>query len=66
MSHPEYPIRHGIPAMDRCTCGGVRHWHAVVPYGCDDCGCTEFILDEDWRPPVTDYREQVGESKEMR
>jgi len=48
--HPTYPIRHGAPAMDRCTCGGVRHWHAVAPYGCDDCECTEFVLDENWRP----------------
>jgi hypothetical protein len=48
--HPDYPIRHGIPAMDRCICGGVRHWHAVAPYGCDDCECTEFTLNENWRP----------------
>ena len=49
--HPEYPIRHGVPAMDRCKCGGVRHWHAMPPYGCDDCDCAEFVLDEDWREP---------------
>jgi hypothetical protein len=49
-THPDYPIRHGIPAMDRCICGGVRHWHAVAPYGCDDCECTEFTLNENWRP----------------
>lgn len=52
-SHPSYPIRHGVPAMDRCVCGGVRHWHGAAPYGCDDCeSCTEFTLNEDWRPPV--------------
>ena len=50
-THPDYPIRHGVPAMDRCKCGGVRHWHAMPPYGCDDCACTEFVLDEDWRAP---------------
>jgi hypothetical protein len=46
--HPDYPIRHGVPAMDRCICGGVRHWHA--PDGCDDCDCRGFVLDENWRP----------------
>ena len=51
-THPEYPIRHGAPAMDRCKCGGVRHWHAMAPYGCDDCACTGFVLDEDWRAPA--------------
>lgn len=50
--HPTYPIRHGIPAMDRCICGGVRHWHAVEPNGCDDCDCEAFYLDESWRPPA--------------
>ena len=49
--HPEYPIRHGVPAMDRCKCGGVLHWHAAAPYGCDDCDCAGFVLDEDWRAP---------------
>ena len=50
--HPTYPIRHGVPAMDRCICGGVRHWHALAPNGCDDCDCEEFALDESWRAPV--------------
>jgi len=64
--HPDYPIRHGIPSMDRCICGGVRHWHAVAPYGCDDCPCEEFTLDENWRPPVDeigscpDYDYELG------
>lgn len=52
VDHPTYPIRHGIPAMDRCICGGVRHWHAESPNGCDDCDCEAFYLDESWRPPA--------------
>lgn len=31
--------------MDRCKCGGVRHWHAIAPRGCDDCECREFVVD---------------------
>jgi hypothetical protein len=45
-AHPDYPVRPGEPAMDRCTCGGVRYWHAPAPRGCDDCEeCHEFVLD---------------------
>ena len=40
--HPDYPSPNGDPQGDRCVCGGIRHWHAVAPYGCDDCDCTEF------------------------
>ena len=47
MKHPNYPVRKGDPALDRCVCGGVRHWHAVEPHGCDDCPCDEFRLDEE-------------------
>ena len=50
-THPDYPIRHGVPVMAHCTCGGVRHWHAAAPYGCDDCDCAGFVLDEDWCAP---------------
>ena len=42
MTHPDYPPHNGDPEADRCVCGGIRHWHAVAPYGCDDCDCTEF------------------------
>ena len=42
MTHPDYPPPNGDPSGDRCICGGIRHWHAVAPYGCDDCPCTEF------------------------
>ena len=66
IKHPDYPIRHGVPAMDRCVCGGVRHWHAPAPHGCDDCPCEDFELDENWRPPMTDAisRKQVIEALE--
>lgn len=62
MEHPDYPVRHGDPAMDRCTCSGVRHWHALAPYGCDDCECKKFVLD----PEATDnarvqFRAVVGQ-----
>lgn len=50
ISHPVYPVRPGHPEMDRCVCGGVRHWHGVAPYGCDDCPCTEFVLRPPWKP----------------
>ena len=40
--HPDYPPPSGDPQGDRCICGGIRHWHAVAPYGCDDCDCAEF------------------------
>ena len=40
--HPDYPQDRGTPQGDRCVCGGIRYWHAVAPYGCDDCDCTEF------------------------
>lgn len=40
--HPEYPPECGDPAMDRCICGGVKHWHADPPLGCDDCVCEKF------------------------
>ena len=46
--HPEYPPHNGDPQADRCICGGIRHWHAVAPYGCDDCDCNTFLaLDDD-------------------
>ena len=47
-THPDYfhatrrdPTK---PNHDPCVCGGIRHWHAVKPHGCDDCPCTEFVL----------------------
>ncbi len=40
MEHPDYPIRRYDPQMDRCQCGGVRHWHGSL--GCDDCDCGKF------------------------
>lgn len=46
MEHPDYPPHNGDPQADRCICGGIRHWHAVAPYGCDDCDCTEFRAEE--------------------
>jgi hypothetical protein len=51
--HPDYPIRRGDQPMDRCVCGGVRHWHAPVPRGCDDCNCVEFVIAED--QPTTPF-----------
>lgn len=42
MEHPTYPPANGDPQGDRCVCGGIRHWHARAPYGCDDCDCTAF------------------------
>ena len=51
--HPDYPVRRGDPPMDRCVCGGVRHWHAPVPRGCDDCDCVEFVIAED--QPTTPF-----------
>jgi hypothetical protein len=44
VKHPDYPVRDGDPEMDRCVCGGVRHWHAADGIGCDDCGCLAFVL----------------------
>ncbi len=43
MEHPDYPIRRHDREMDRCVCGGVRHWHAKEPHGCDDCECEGFV-----------------------
>ena len=49
--HPDYlwatAEDPGNPKHDRCICGGIRYWHAVHPYGCDDCGCNEFVREED-------------------
>ena len=45
--HPDYPPANGDPQGDRCICGGIRHWHAVAPYGCDDCDCRAFLSTED-------------------
>lgn len=47
MTHPDYPPPNGDPSGDRCICGGIRHWHAVAPYGCDDCDCTGFLTPTD-------------------
>lgn len=45
--HRAYPIRRGDRRYERCTCGGVRHFHAPAPNGCDDCEeCSEFTLAE--------------------
>lgn len=41
--HPDYPQDRGNPQGDRCVCGGIRYWHAVHPYGCDDCECSTFL-----------------------
>ena len=41
-AHPNYPPHNGDPQADRCVCGGIRHWHAIAPYGCDDCSCEAF------------------------
>ena len=67
--HPDYPVRPGNPAMDRCTCGGVRHWHALAPRGCDDCDCREFVLDAEatanartkFRARVVDHRDHYSD-----
>ena len=40
--HPGYHPDETKPGGDRCVCGGIRHWHAPAPWGCDDCPCTEF------------------------
>jgi hypothetical protein len=48
-AHPDYPTGPS-PELDRCTCGGVRHWHARAPYGCDDCPCAQFVLATDQCP----------------
>lgn len=45
-THPDYPPHNGDPQTDRCVCGGIRHWHAVDPHGCDDCDCTSFQSSE--------------------
>jgi len=44
VTHPDYSACTFPPGGgDRCACGGVRHWHASPPYGCDDCKeCTAF------------------------
>lgn len=40
--HPEYPVDPSNGELDRCVCGGVRHWHGTGT-GCeDDCGCRTF------------------------
>jgi hypothetical protein len=45
-THPDYSrCEWADPASgDQCECGGVRHWHAKTPLGCDDCSCAEFRL----------------------
>ena len=49
--------------MDRCVCGGVRHWHAREPYGCDDCDCKQFSLDsEATRNARVQFRAVTGET----
>jgi hypothetical protein len=49
VTHPDYPVREGDPELDRCVCGGVRHWHgasvAEGGEGCDDCDCPEFVYE---------------------
>lgn len=48
--HPDYrPVAayavnniHGVSGNTPCTCGGIAHYHAIAPHGCDDCSCTEF------------------------
>jgi hypothetical protein len=43
--HPDYRYAFAaLPAeqLRRCRCGGVKRHHAVAPFGCDDCDCTEF------------------------
>lgn len=49
VTHPDYSECQFPPGGgDRCVCGGVRHWHAKAPYGCDDCkSCSEFRPIED-------------------
>ena len=43
VDHPTYsPVDKNDKRGDRCTCGGIRYWHAVDPHGCDDCDCTSF------------------------
>ena len=45
VDHPTYsPVDKNDKRGDRCTCGGIRYWHAVEPHGCDDCDCTSFRL----------------------
>lgn len=51
--HPDYgpgpqsiDMYHGVPGNTRCVCGGIAHWHAVAPHGCDDCRCERFISAE--------------------
>ena len=51
-THPDYPPHNGDPQADRCVCGGIRHWHAVAPYGCDDCDCIEFTRSPNGNPAV--------------
>ena len=46
-THPDYPPANGDPQGDRCICGGIRHWHAIAPYGCDDCDCRSFLTPDD-------------------
>lgn len=43
--HPDYHADPSIAEGARCVCGGIRHWHAAPPYGCDDCDCIEFRED---------------------
>lgn len=49
-AHPDYPPANGDPEGDRCVCSGIRHWHAVAPYGCDDCECSTFLALADAAP----------------
>lgn len=50
--HPDYSrvsgrwttdMNHGVPGDTKCVCGGIAHWHAPSPDGCDDCPCTRFV-----------------------
>jgi hypothetical protein len=59
-SHPDYSGRTFPPGGgDRCTCGGVRHWHAKPPSGCDDCECSEFTA-APLEPTEVEVRERVA------
>lgn len=50
--HPDYRSDPNTFSGERCECGGIRHWHAPSPYGCDDCDCTAFT-------PVREHRIRV-------
>ena len=60
-THPDYSACTFPPGGgDRCVCGGVRHWHAAPPYGCDDCKeCTAFDA-APLGPTETQVRAQVA------